>query len=117
MEVSFDASNDAVDTTAGSGTDWKSEAPGLNQNTVKISIMHDASTIQAYIQKLKPGQVVSIEYGPEGNTSGKPKHVQDFRLGKVSHKTDVKKSAVMHELEGSSTGAPSTDMYAGGVYS
>lgn len=117
VEVKLSASNDGQDTSAGSGADWKSSAPGLNEIKIDISIMHDAADIQAYIQKLAVGQVISIEYGPESNVSGKPRHVQDFLVTSNNHGVKISKAAVMYEISGVSSGAPSVNMFAAGVYS
>jgi hypothetical protein len=115
-EVSLQASNESVDVTAGSNTDWVERAPGLNEATITISLMYDSASVQTYIQKLAVGQVVTIEYAPEGNTTGKARHVQDFNITQNTHTVSVDKSAVVFEITGESAGAPSVNMYGGGVY-
>lgn len=115
--VDLEFTNASVDTTAGSGTDHVERAPGLNDSKITINLMYDAADIQTYIQKIKRGQVISIEYGPEGAVSGKPRHVQDFNITSNKVPVNVDKSAVLIEMTGEGAAAPSVDISAGGVYS
>ena len=78
--------------------------------------MYDAASVQTYIQKLAVGQIVTIEYAPEGSSSGKPKHVQDFNITQNTHTVSVDKSAVVFEITGESAAAPTSNMYSGSVY-
>lgn len=106
------------DTTHGSGTDWEEKSPGLLNCKLSGTLMYNTSNIQAQIQHLAAAQVVSMEIGMEGNTSGKPRHVQDFHIDSVDPGTvTVKKDPVMIKITASSSGAPSVNMFAGGVYS
>lgn len=116
-DVQLSASNSAVDTTAGSGTDWNMRAPGLNDMSISITLMYDAANVQTYIQKIAPGATISIEYGPEDAVSGKPRHVQSFVITSVDHQVQVSKDAVMFSIGGDGADAPSVNMFAGGVYS
>jgi hypothetical protein len=92
-------------------------APGLNDTSITITLAYDLTNLQTYIQKIAPGQTISIEYGPESNTSGKPRHVQDFVITGADHQVSVDKSAVTFSISGDGAGAPSVDMFTGGVYS
>ena len=115
--VSFSRSNAPVDVTAGSGVDWVERAPGLNDSEISIVITYDTSDIQAYIQHIAPGLVASIEYGPESNVSGKPRHVQSFLITAANpSEQNVSKAEVTFAITGQANGAPSVDMFAGGVY-
>lgn len=115
--VNLQPSNSSVDTTAGAGTDWMERAPGLNDMKISVTLMYDAADVQTYIQKLAVGQVISIEYGPEGNSAGKPRHVQTFNVTGAAHTVSVDKSAVTFEFTGESAAAPSFNLFAGAVYS
>jgi hypothetical protein len=117
VDVTIEPSNSSVETTSGAGVDHVMRAPGLNDTKISFSIAYDATDLQTYIQKLKPGIVRSIEYGSEGNTSGKPRHVQNFNITSSPFDVKIDKSMPVFEVEGEGTEAPSVDMHAGGVYS
>ncbi len=115
--VQLSLSNSPVDTTAGAGSNWTERAPGLNDASISISLVYDAADLQTYIQKIAQGQTITIEYGPEGSVSGKPRHVQDFVISQNQHSTNVDKSVVEFSITGDAAAAPSVDMSAGGVFS
>lgn len=116
-EVTLSASNSSVDVTAGSGTDWVQRAPGLNDINISITLAYDLTNIQTYIQKIAPGQTIEIEYGPEDNISGKPRHVQEFVITGNDHGENVDKSPVVFNITGEGAAAPTVNFFAGGVYS
>jgi hypothetical protein len=115
-EVTLEPSNNSIDITAGSGTEHVERAAGLNDTSISMSIGYDAADVQTYIQKIRPGQVLSIEYGPEGNTSGKPKHVQTFNITGAGFTVNVDKSFVVFDVQGEGAAAPSSNMFTGSVY-
>lgn len=117
VDVSVSASNSPVDTTAGSGTDWNMRAAGLNDISFSITLMYDAANVQTYIQKIAPGSIVTLEYGPEDAVSGKPRHVQSCIVSSNDHGETVTKDAVKFSLTLDGADAPSVNMFAGGVYS
>ncbi|MBK9751811.1 MAG: hypothetical protein IPO91_34305 [Chloroflexi bacterium] len=116
-DVSPTASNSTVDITAGSGTDWNMRAAGLNDISFSITLMYDAANVQTYIQKIAPGSIVTLEYGPEDAVSGKPRHVQSCIVSSVDHSVTVNKDAVTFSITLDGADAPSVNMFAGGVYS
>lgn len=116
-EVNPSFSNDEVETTAGAGTDWKMRAAGLSDAEFAISLMYDVTSVPTYIQKIAPGATVTLEFGPEGATSGKPRHVQSVVISSVDHTVSVDKSAVVFSISARGAAAPSVNMMAGGVYS
>lgn len=117
VDVQLSASNSAVDITAGSGTDWNMRAAGLNDVSMSVTLMYDTANVQTYIQKLAPGAVVTVEYGPEDAVSGKPRHVQSMVVTSNDHGVRVTKDAVQFSLTLDGADAPSVNMFAGGVYS
>lgn len=116
-EVTPSGSSAGIDTTHGSGTDWTEESPGLKSMSFDITLTYDVELVQTYIQHIAKGQVVEIEYGPESNVSGKPRHVQNFHIESNKHTVSHDKSEVTFEITANNHGAPSIDMDAGGVYS
>jgi len=113
--IEFNPSIETVDVTRGSGTDHRQRAGGLEDTTISRTIVYDAADIQTYIQRLKPG-LHSIEFGPEGNTSGKPRHVQNFIISAAPFSVEVSKTEVAFSISGEAADAPSVDMMASGVY-
>ena len=114
--VKLSPSNSSVETTVGSGTDHVQRASGLDDTKIDISLGYDAAQLQSYIQKLAVGQIVTIEYGSQGNTSGKPRHVQTFNITKADHEVNVDKSHVVFDISGEGADAATVNMYKGGVY-
>lgn len=117
IDVTLSPTNATHDTTAGSGTTHVEREPGLDDTTIDITLMYDAADVQTYIQKIGRHKKVSIEYGIEGNISGKPRHVQEFIISSAPHSTNVDKSPVKFSISGEAAAAASVDMYDGGVYS
>ena len=70
---------------------------------------------QTHLPLLKPG-VHTLTYGPESNTAGKPKHVVSIIIESLSNGVKVDKSQMKYEAPFVGRAAPTTDMYAGGVW-
>lgn len=115
-EVSLDFKNSGVDTTAGAGVAHTMRAPGLNDTSITMMLAYDTDNVQSFVQKIAPGQVLEIEYGPEGATSGRPRHVQNFLITSNAHTVSVDKSAVSFSIAGEGAEAPTINMNAGAVY-
>ena len=61
--------------------------------------------------------IIAVVYGPEGNTAGKPKHDQDFKINSINGPTTGHdKPAVMLEYEVVSTGVPRSNFYEGDTF-
>ena len=104
------------DITRGSGTTDRQRALGLKDTTISLTLSYDDSTLATYVQKLAPG-IYEVEYGPEGNVSGKPRHVQSMLLTTAPFEVAVEKPHSTFQLEFVCADVPSVDMYAGAVYS
>lgn len=116
--VRITPSSDEVDVTGGSGVDHMQRSPGLKDTEISINIQYDTTAVPTYIQHIAAGQIVPIEYGPESNTTGKPRHVQTFLITRAApSEQNVQKDEIVFEITGSGAAAPSVDMFAGGVYS
>lgn len=114
-EVELSPSIESVDITTGSGTDHRMRAAGLEDTSLTATLVYDAADIQTYIQSLKPG-VYTVEFAPEGNTTGKPKHIQSFILTQAPFGVSVEKSEVAFQLTFEAAAAPTYNMFAGAVY-
>lgn len=104
------------DTTRGSGATDRQRALGLKDTTFSATLSYDDATLATYVQKLAPS-IYEVEYGPEGNVSGKPRHVQSMLLTTAPFEVTVEKAHVTFQLEFVGADAPSVDMFAGAVYS
>jgi hypothetical protein len=109
---------DEIDVTRGVGTDHKEVVGGLLDTELTVTMTYDTTGFAAYIQHIKAGIVVPVEWGPEGAVSGKPRHVQNMLIvGSPISPQEVAKPEVTIELTLKGSGAPSVDLWSGGVYS
>jgi len=115
QNVSMDRSLATVDATAGSSSTDVERNAGLLDTKGKITIAYDDTMAATHLALLKPG-AHTLTYGPEGNTTGKPKHVQAILITALPHTITVKKDLVVWEATWEAAAAPSTNMYAGGVW-
>jgi hypothetical protein len=116
-EINLQASSEEIDITSGTGKTHMERSAGLRDTQLSAVLAYDDTALATYVATLRPGQVYTVVFGPEGNTSGKPKHEQSFLL--VSNggpKVDVKKGFTIFELQFSGAAAPVTDFYNGGVF-
>ena len=108
---------DSQDTTAGFGTAWKSEAPGLLSASLEAEIVYDAGGVSSYVAKLQSGVVVRVIWGPNSNVAGRPKHEQDFHITSCEGpEVTVDKTKLSYSIKGNSVGPPITNQYTGGVF-
>src|SRR4051812_35937508 len=95
-------SNASQEITAGCGTDAVQRAAGLDDYKFTADLMYDSAAIASQIQHLRAGLIVPIEYGKEGATSGKPRHVQNFVIDSFTPGADnVDKTASVIHIEAS----------------
>lgn len=116
IEVSLTPSNSSSDTTSGFGTTHVKRQPGLNDTKIKIRISYDTDVVATLLTQIAMGTLREVEWGPEGQVSGKPRHVQEFNLTAAGHGKKVTKEMVVFEIEGEGAAAPTVNMYASGVY-
>ena len=114
--LNYEPTIEQQDITAGSGVDWRQRTGGLFDGTLSFMLVYDVTNISTYIQKLTPG-IHSIEFGPEGATSGKPRHVQSFLITGAPIEISIEKTKVAFSVSATAADAPSVDIMAGGVYS
>jgi hypothetical protein len=114
QRISLEPSIDTVETTAGSGSDDRTRAPGLRDHTISFDIVHDDAA--GWALTLVAVGTHAIIYGLEGATTGKPKHAQSFIFTGAPHETTIEKDTVMYSVSGEASGAASTNMFVGGVW-
>ena len=106
------------ETTCGSAATHVARAAGLKDISLKVKLAYDDTNLAAYVAKLEPGQAYTVIVGPQGNGSGKPKHEQSMLLVKTNGpKVDVKKTPVILDLSFKGAAAPTSNFYAGAVFS
>lgn len=79
-EVSFSESNNTVEVTAGAGATDVERASGLRDTTLSLVVVYDDANLSTYLSKMAVGSSYTVIYGPESNTTGKPKHEQTMIL-------------------------------------
>jgi hypothetical protein len=116
--VSFklNGKNNVKETTAGSGTTHVERAAGLNDYSADVTVVYDSAIGAQQLGHYSPGDIVAVEWGPESNVSGKPRHVQNFIVEEAPFEVVVEKEKVAFELKLSGSEAPSVDIYSGAVY-
>jgi hypothetical protein len=111
---------DKEDTSAGTGTTHKKSASKLQEVTAKVTIVWDsasAPTDIAALYGLSSLHVIPIVYGPENNTTGKPKDDRDYLVTGINGpSTNVDKTLVMLEVDLVSTGEPRSNIYEGDTF-
>lgn len=115
VELGGDFKNNLETVTAGN-VGHEQVVGGLNAYSFKLKAVWEAGSVSTYIQKLKPGAIVAMEWGPESNTAGKPRHVQDIAIESVSMTQTADKKAVMFEASARGSTAPTYDMFNGATY-
>lgn len=116
INVTLSPSVATVDVTRGAGATHIARAAGLKDTSASIQIGYDDSNASTIMTLFGMGKAVTLTYGPEGNTAGKPKHVQSFIVTGAPHTVSVTKDAVVWDISLEAAAAPTTDMYAGGVW-
>lgn len=115
-EFSLEHLGDSVETTAGFGTVYRTRVSGLRDTNLELKIAYNTTNFPADALKMVPG-VYTIVLGPEGSTSGNPKHEGTFVLESAS---DIKKSVepemTVISMSYKGAAAPSTNIFAGGVF-
>ena len=113
----FDVTVDETDVTAGSNTTWRERNAGLKSADLTITLTYDRDALSNIWTIVDAGDKVTVEIGPEGTTTGYPRHVQSFLCtGVTPTGQSVEKTERTFVYTFMNDGAPSTDMFNGGVY-
>lgn len=120
--VSFgDFSIDTEDTTGGAGINWKSEGHKLGQIEGEITIMYVVGSVSTdlpgIIGTFGTDESLTMLYGPEGQTVGKPWNDLDIVINNVSRSEQTyDKSLVTYTISFRSTGEPRSFEQFGDTY-
>jgi len=116
-EANPSVKNSTMDVTAGTGAVHKQMAAGLNETAWKVTLAYIVGSVGALLGGLlAPGTLHTLEYGPEGNVSTKPRHVQQIVWSDGGFTQKVVKDKVMFAMSAVGAAAPTVDMFSGGVY-
>lgn len=110
MDVKLNRTNANADVTRGT-VGHEMVDPGLDSTTMDMTIAYVVESLTTFLQKLNPGSKYMIEYGPEGNAVGKPRHYQLFKLDSVDFGQTAKKDAVKFSAKFTGAEAPVADFY------
>ena len=116
VSITFSRTNSVVDVTAGANTTHEERAAGIDDTSIEVSIGYEVGQAPTLFAKLKAGSIFSMEYGPEGQTAGKPRHVQNFIIEGSPFTQAVKKPHVVFAMSAKGSEAASSDMFAGVTY-
>lgn len=116
INVTLSPSVATVDVTRGAGATHIARAAGLKDTSASVQIGYDDSNASTIMALFDMGDTVTLTYGPEGSGTGKPKHVQSFLVTGAPHTVSVSKEAVVWDISLEAAAAPTTDMYASGVW-
>lgn len=104
-ELSYKPSADSEDITAGAGAVGVARAPKLIDATLDLMVVYEDASLATYLPHYKEGTVAVLTYGPEGNTTGKPKFSGSMHLksSEFSQSVDKKKIAFKLSFEQAAT--------------
>lgn len=116
VEFTLDTSAARIDVTHGAAT-WVQSNPGLFDGTFTCILTYSVGSVSTYISKMARGQIYVIDFGPEGNASGKPRHTQSVMVEKATGpKVTAKKDHVTFSLSFVPNDIPTNDLYAGATF-
>lgn len=115
MDVKLNRTNANVDVTRGTAGHEMVDA-GMDQTTMDITVAYVIENLTDYKAKLRPGQKFYVEYGPEGNVVGKPRHYQLFKVDSCDFGQTAKKDAVKFSVKLTGAEAAVADQWAGATF-
>lgn len=115
IELKLNPKRGTTSATAGSNVEWESVLPTLKKVTGDLTIRFDSgAVVPPVIQNMLDNDTIDLIYGPEGNTSGDPKHEQTFTVTGIDWAQMSDKSKMLqYKISLESTGTPTSDMFSG----
>lgn len=104
-----------VESTAGNVGHTLRQA-GLRSTRFSANFVYRVGGVAAYMAKIKPGAEVTVDWGPEGNTTGKPRHTQKFIITGSSTSQDKDKKLVVYAVSGENSAEPTNDKWNGATW-
>lgn len=115
MSVSIDVQNADVDVTRGN-QGHTLLARGIMSTSVKIEIAWTDTNRAQILPLVRPGEIVEMEWGPEGTAAGSPRHVQKIKIAGVSVEQSANYDVVKFSITANGAEAPTVDIFNGGSY-
>lgn len=98
-EIQPDEKNNTVEVTAGAGRTGVQRKAGLNDRTMRFSVIMDAAVFESYRHVLVAGLEGMLEFGPRGADDGQPRFAGMMVLASVSGpRMSVSKMNIIFEL-------------------
>lgn len=113
--VTYTPRINGVEVTMGASATHEQYAEGLRTNDWSITLGYDTATVATDIPLFKPG-LHTLEVGPEGTTSGKPKWAGSVLIEQVPTDIEVSKTEVAWVITAKGNGAPTSDIMEGDTY-
>jgi len=114
--VKISPKNNSQDTTAGSGVTHVQSAAGLDEYGWDMDFVWDTTYIANDLRKLKPGNQVTADFGPDSNTSGRPRMRQLIQIDECPFEVDVEKKTVVMSVKAHGAEAPEVNLFDGGKF-
>lgn len=108
--------SDPLDVTGGATAAYVQRAATLTDAHLSLTLAYDADDVGSYLATVRPGKVISVVYGAQGNATSTPKHAGAFMVRRVKHGRSTDKARVALEIEALGADAPTSDMFAGAVF-
>lgn len=115
MNVSIDVQNADVDVTRGN-QGHTLLAEGITSTSVKIEVAWTDANRAQVLPLIRPGEILEMEWGPEGVTAGSPRHVQKIKIAGVSIEQSANRDVVKFVINANGAEAPTVDIFDGGSY-
>lgn len=116
MEMTLNIGDENV--SSGAGVSWEKHASKLKSISATVTLVYDDTAAANDMAALvTANDIVAVIYGPEGNTVGKPKHDQDFKVNSVAGPTtNHDKTLVTLTYTLISTDEPRSNIYDGDTF-
>lgn len=104
------------DVTAGSGVTHVQRQTKLIDGDMDFNLYYDDETHATEIADLDIGSIDTLEYGPEGNASGKPAFVGSMQLADIKLTQGIDKPLVAYQLSFKQADAPTKTLEGGDTF-
>lgn len=117
-ELKLSMKRGTADANYGSGIEWEGKLAALKGYSGDLTIIYEETGVPATVQAMNNNDSVAIIYGPQGNSSGEPKHDQDFVVTGIEWSQMADKSNMLvYKIKLESNGTPRSDWLSGDTFS
>jgi hypothetical protein len=115
QDIDITADNESEDVTAGNVTHEVLQA-GINTTKITLNFVYEVGSVGTLLAKIKRGAMPVMDWGPEGNVSGKPRHTQQIIITSLNKKQDKRRTMTVLAVSASGAAAPTNDMDEGAIF-